>query len=75
MPELSFYALRHSNASLMINLGDDIKAISYLLEHCNIGITGKANSYIFIEYKAIIAKLNGTKNCAVPLSFFSFMID
>ena len=56
LPALSVHALRHSNASLMINAGVDIKAISNHLGHCNIGITGDVYSHIFEEYKAKIAK-------------------
>ena len=35
MPSLSVHGLRHSNASLLINNGYDVKAISEHLGHCN----------------------------------------
>ena len=56
MPTLSVHGLRHSNASLMINDGVDIKAVSEWLGHCNIAITGDIYSHIFDEYKSRIAK-------------------
>ena len=39
MPSLSIHGLRHSNASLLINNGFDVKAISEHLGHCNTEIT------------------------------------
>lgn len=56
MPIISAHGLRHSNASLMINNGIDVKAVSEHLGHCNIAITGDIYSHIFEEYKARIAK-------------------
>lgn len=55
MPPLSAHALRHTNASLMINSGVNIKAVSSHLGHCNIAITGDIYSHIFEEYEARIA--------------------
>ncbi len=56
MPIISAHGLRHSNASLMINNGVDVKAVSEHLGHCNIAITGDIYSHIFEEYKVRIAK-------------------
>ena len=56
MPIISVHGLRHSNASLMINNGINVKAVSEHLGHCNIAITGDIYSHIFEEYKARIAK-------------------
>lgn len=56
LPIISAHGLRHSNASLMINNGIDVKAVSEHLGHCNIAITGDIYSHIFEEYKAKIAK-------------------
>ncbi len=56
MPKLTIHGLRHSNASLMINNGFDVKVISEHLGHCNIAITGDIYSHIFEEYKAKIAQ-------------------
>ncbi|MBE6598540.1 MAG: hypothetical protein E7638_03755 [Ruminococcaceae bacterium] len=44
------------NASLLINNGVDIKAVSSQLGHCNINITADTYGHIFDEYKARIAK-------------------
>ena len=56
LPALSVHALRHSNASLMINNGFDIKAISEHLGHCNTAITSDIYTRIFKEYKAKMAE-------------------
>ena len=56
MPPISAHGLRHSNASLMINNGIDVKAVSEHLGHCNIAITGDIYSHIFEEYKTRIAR-------------------
>lgn len=56
LPPVSVHGLRHSNASLMINNGIDIKAVSEHLGHCNIAITGDIYSHIFEEYKTRIAQ-------------------
>lgn len=56
LPIISVHGLRHSNASLMINNGIDVKAVSEHLGHCNIAVTGDIYSHIFEEYKARIAK-------------------
>lgn len=55
LPPLSVHALRHTNASLMINSGINIKAVSSHLGHCNIAITGDIYSHVFEEYEARIA--------------------
>lgn len=55
MPPLSAHKLRHTNASLMINSGINIKAVSSHLGHNNIGTTGNIYSHIFEEYEAKIA--------------------
>ena len=56
LPIISAHGLRHSNASLMINNGISVKAISEHLGHCNISITADIYSHIFEEYKARIAQ-------------------
>ena len=56
LPALSVHALRHSNASLMINNGFDVKAISEHLWHCNTAITSDIYTHIFKEYKAKMAE-------------------
>ncbi len=55
MPKITIHGLRHTNASLMINNGIDIKAVSAHLGHCNIAITGDIYSHIFEEYEIKIA--------------------
>ena len=45
-----------SNASLMINNGFDVKAISEHLGHCNTAITSDIYTHIFKEYKAKMAE-------------------
>lgn len=56
MPKLTIHGLRHTNASLMINNGFDVKVVSEHLGHCNVAITGDIYSHIFEEYKAKIAQ-------------------
>ncbi len=56
MPKLTIHGLRHSNASLMINNGFDVKIVSEHLGHCNVSITADIYSHIFEEYKAKVAQ-------------------
>ena len=56
LPALSVHGLRHSNASLMINNGFDVKAISEHLGYCNTAITSDIYTHIFKEYKAKMAE-------------------
>ena len=56
LPVVTAHALRHTNASLMINSGVDLKAVSAQLGHCNISITADTYGNIFDAYKAKIAK-------------------
>ena len=56
LPCVTVHALRHSNASLLINNGVDLKAVSAQLGHCNINITADTYGHIFDEYKARISK-------------------
>lgn len=55
MPLITIHGLRHTNASLMIDSGIGIKAVSSHLGHCNISITGDIYSHVFQEYEAKIA--------------------
>lgn len=54
--KVTIHGLRHTNASIMINAGVDIKAVSQNLGHCNIGVTGDTYAHIFSEYKAKVAE-------------------
>ena len=56
LPIVTPHALRHTNASLMINSGIFLKAISAQLGHCNTEITSKSCVHIFKEYKAKMAE-------------------
>lgn len=56
LPCVTVHALRHSNASLLINNGVDLKAVSAQLGHCNINITADTYGHIFDEYKARISQ-------------------
>ena len=56
MPKLTIHGIRHSNASLMINNGFDVKIVSEQLGHCNVSITADIYSHIFEEYKAKVAQ-------------------
>ena len=56
LPIVTPHALRHTNASLMVNSGVDLKAVSAQLGHCNISITADTYGHIFDVYKAKIAK-------------------
>ena len=57
MPKITIHGLRHSNASLMIDNGINIKAVSAHLGHSNIAITGDIYSHVFDEYEAKIANV------------------
>ena len=57
MSKITIHGLRHTNASLMINNGIDIKAVSAHLGHCNISITGDIYGHIFDEYEVRIAEV------------------
>ena len=52
----SFVILPTIYASLLINNGVDIKAVSSQLGHCNINITADTYGHIFDEYKAGISQ-------------------
>lgn len=54
--KVTVHGLRHTNASIMINSGIDIKAVSENLGHCNIGVTGDTYSHVFAEYKTKVAQ-------------------
>lgn len=51
------HRLRRTNASLIINNGIGIKAVSAHLGHCNIAITGDIYGHIFEEYSVRIAEV------------------
>ena len=52
LPPVSIHKLRHSNASLLINNGAALKAVSARLGHCNIAITADIYGHIFDSYEA-----------------------
>lgn len=56
LPPVSIHKLRHSNASLLINSGAALKAVSDRLGHCNIAITADIYGHIFDSYEARMAK-------------------
>lgn len=56
LPEISVHKLRHSNASLLINSGAALKAVSQRLGHCNIAITADIYGHIFDSYEARMAQ-------------------
>lgn len=56
LPCVTVHTLRHSNASLLINNGVDIKAVASQLGHCNINVTADTYGHIFYEFKARIAE-------------------
>lgn len=56
LPEISVHKLRHSNASLLINNGAALKAVSQRLGHCNIAITADIYGHIFDSYEARMAQ-------------------
>lgn len=56
LPAVSIHKLRHSNASLLINNGTALKAVSARLGHCNIAITADIYGHIFDSYEARIAQ-------------------
>ena len=56
LPPISVHKLRHSNASLLINSGTALKAVSQRLGHCNIAITADIYGHIFDSYEARMAQ-------------------
>ena len=56
LPPISVHILRHSNASLLINNGISMKAISSRLGHSNISVTADVYGHIFESYEAKIAQ-------------------
>lgn len=56
LPRITVHALRHSNASLLINNGVDIKAVSAQLGHCSINVTADTYAHLFDEYRARISQ-------------------
>ena len=56
LPPISVHKLRHSNASLLINNGAALKAVSARLGHCNIAITADIYGHIFDSYEARMAQ-------------------
>ena len=56
LPPVSIHKLRHSNASLLINSGAALKAVSDRLGHCNIAITADIYGHIFDSYEARMAQ-------------------
>lgn len=56
LPPVSIHKLRHSNASLLINSGAVLKAVSARLGHCNIAITADTYGHIFDSYEARMAQ-------------------
>ena len=56
LPPVSVHKLRHSNASLLINSGAVLKAVSDRLGHCNISITADIYGHIFDSYEARMAQ-------------------
>lgn len=56
LPPVSIHKLRHSNASLLINSGAALKAVSDRLGHCNIAITADIYGHIFESYEARMAQ-------------------
>ena len=56
LPPVSVHKLRHSNASLLINSGAALKAVSDRLGHCNIAITADIYGHIFDSYEARMAQ-------------------
>lgn len=56
LPAISVHKLRHTNASLLINSGAAMKAISERMGHGTIVITADIYSHIFRSYEAKIAQ-------------------
>ncbi len=56
LPIISVHGLRHSNASLLINNGTPLKAVSGVLGHSTTLITSQIYVHIFDEYNAKMAE-------------------
>ena len=56
LPKVTVHALRHTNASLMINSGVDIKGVASQLGHGTVSITADIYSHLFDAYRARIAQ-------------------
>lgn len=56
LPPISIHKLRHTNISLLINLGFSMKAISEKSGHATIGVTADIYGHIFDSYEARMAQ-------------------
>ena len=54
-PRCPVHALRHTFASLMINSGVHLKAVSAILGHSSVSVTGDIYAHVFAEYQAAAA--------------------
>ncbi len=52
LPACTLHSLRHTFATLMINAGVHIKAVSSVLGHSSISVTGDVYSHTLAEYEA-----------------------
>ena len=55
LPSCPVHALRHTFASLMINSGVHLKAVSAILGHSSVSVTGDIYAHVFAEYQAAAA--------------------
>lgn len=52
LPRCPVHALRHTFASLLINSGVHIKAVSTILGHSSVSVTGDIYAHVFADYQA-----------------------
>lgn len=52
LPRCPVHALRHTFASLLINSGIHIKAVSSILGHSSVSVTGDVYAHVFADYQA-----------------------
>lgn len=52
LPSISLHGLRHTNASLLIYMGNDVKRVSTALGHSQTQITNDTYVHVFDEYEA-----------------------
>ena len=52
LPRCPVHGLRHTFASLLINSGVHLKAVSAILGHSSVAVTGDIYAHLFAEYQA-----------------------
>ena len=55
--DMTLHKLRHCNATILLNIGVDLKVVSEHLGHCDIGVTANIYADVLKSTKAKVANL------------------